>query len=237
MKLILSGVTGFIGHQVLVQALLSPESITSIIVLSRRVLPDSCPKDPRITTLVLSDADFLSYPPSVLSKLHGASACIWALGIKLADAEAHKRVTVDYTAAAARAFAALSPPEGSAKFRFLFLSGALAVSDPDARVLFLDDMRKLKGEGEKQVMEIAKENSRVFEAVVARPGMVHALGLSLTGILMALLPGDMAGVKVDTLADALVGAAVEGWEEVGNKTWSNGELVRRGREVAAKRNA
>jgi hypothetical protein len=73
MKLILTGTSGFIGSEVLSQALLHP-SITSIVALSRKPIPNSDPK----LKVVLVD-DFEHYSPSVLSELSGAEACIWYL--------------------------------------------------------------------------------------------------------------------------------------------------------------
>jgi N-acetyl-gamma-glutamylphosphate reductase len=74
MKVILSGSTGFIGGEVLDQALAHP-SITSIICLSRRALPESITASPKIKIIIVSD--FLFYPPEVLAQLEGSEACIW----------------------------------------------------------------------------------------------------------------------------------------------------------------
>lgn len=71
MKLILSGPTGFIGSEILNQALADP-SITSIIALSRKPLAIS---DPKLTVVIIDD--FLTYSPDVLVQLAGADACIW----------------------------------------------------------------------------------------------------------------------------------------------------------------
>ena len=93
MKIILAGSTGsigtihpssafpndgytkiLIGSVVLAQALLDP-SITSIIILSRRPLPQTLP--PKAKVLILTDKEFISYPPTVLAELADAEACIW----------------------------------------------------------------------------------------------------------------------------------------------------------------
>lgn len=74
MKVILTGVTGFIGHETLLLCLATP-SITSIVALSRRALPDSIPKDPKLKVLLLED--FTNYSPSIMNELSGAEACIW----------------------------------------------------------------------------------------------------------------------------------------------------------------
>lgn len=71
MKIILTGSTGFIGHEILTQCLRNPH-ITSIIALSQRPLPTNNPK----LTVRLVDG-FLTYPESLLQELRGAEACIW----------------------------------------------------------------------------------------------------------------------------------------------------------------
>ena len=74
MKVILTGVTGFIGHETLLQCLASP-AITSIVALSRRAPPDNIPKSPKLSTIIIND--FTNYTPEVMKELAGAEACIW----------------------------------------------------------------------------------------------------------------------------------------------------------------
>lgn len=76
MKFILTGCTGFIGGEVLLQCLQNP-AITSVIALSRRQLPEAFAKDPKLNVVIIKD--FNSYPDSVLEDLKGADACIWYL--------------------------------------------------------------------------------------------------------------------------------------------------------------
>ena len=72
-KIILSGVTGRIGKQVLHQAL-QDSTITSVIALSRRSLPDLV-RHAKLQVLVLED--FKVYPDEVVAELRDADACIW----------------------------------------------------------------------------------------------------------------------------------------------------------------
>lgn len=74
MKVILTGVTGFIGGEVLSQCLKNP-AVTSIVALSRRKLLETI-KDPKLEVVIMED--FNSYPEPVLEKLAGADACIWS---------------------------------------------------------------------------------------------------------------------------------------------------------------
>ena len=74
MKVILTGATGFIGSEALRQCLKSP-SITSIVALSRRNLPEVVTNNPNLKVLMMKD--FTSYPHTLLDELAGAEACIW----------------------------------------------------------------------------------------------------------------------------------------------------------------
>jgi uncharacterized protein YbjT (DUF2867 family) len=74
MKLILTGTTGFIGQEVLTQALAHP-SITSIIALTRKPIPATFTSHPKVKNVLIDD--FETYTPSVLEQLKGADACIW----------------------------------------------------------------------------------------------------------------------------------------------------------------
>ncbi len=74
MKVILTGTTGFIGTEVLSQALSHP-SITSLLVLSRRALPSPFPSDPKLRVVILED--FMNIPDQVMRDLEGCEGCIW----------------------------------------------------------------------------------------------------------------------------------------------------------------
>lgn len=74
MKVILAGSTGFIGREVLEQCIQHP-SVTSIVALSRRPLPEPAASHPKVEVVV--EEDFTSYSPSTLQAIQGAGACIW----------------------------------------------------------------------------------------------------------------------------------------------------------------
>jgi hypothetical protein len=76
MKFILAGASGLIGGEVLNQCLQNP-SIPSLILLSRRELPEIVARDQRIHIVVLED--FLSYPESVTQQFEGTKACLWSV--------------------------------------------------------------------------------------------------------------------------------------------------------------
>jgi dihydrodipicolinate reductase len=73
-KLLISGVSGRIGAQVLEQALQDP-SISSIIALSRRPLSELALRHNQLEVVVLTD--FTCYSDEVVAKFAGADGCIW----------------------------------------------------------------------------------------------------------------------------------------------------------------
>lgn len=77
MKLIVVGSTGFVGTEVVRQALKNPK-ITSLVALGRR--PVQVPEDAgdggsKLQSVILED--FTKYPDSVKSQLADADGCIW----------------------------------------------------------------------------------------------------------------------------------------------------------------
>lgn len=74
MKVVLTGVTGFIGREILDQCLQNP-SITSIVALSRREPQPPVTSNSKLKIVIMDD--FLVYPKPVLEEMRGAEACIW----------------------------------------------------------------------------------------------------------------------------------------------------------------
>lgn len=78
MKFIIGGSTGFVGAELLRQALLHP-GITSVVGLGRRETPLPQGIDASSASKLKSVAcdDFENYSEAVMSELQGADACIW----------------------------------------------------------------------------------------------------------------------------------------------------------------
>jgi len=136
MKVILTGVTGFIGSEVLAQCR-QDKSITSIIALTRRPLAKEISQDPKVETVVMKD--FTTYSPEILSKLEGADACIWSMG----TTDAIKELEIDYPVAFAKAFAP-SLATRQTPFRYMHCSGRLAEKDQTKKLYFLQEGRRIK---------------------------------------------------------------------------------------------
>ena len=74
MKIILTGSSGFIGTEVLTQAISNPD-ITSILVLSRKPLPEQFTSNSKVNVVIIED--LTSYTPEVLKQLERAEGCVW----------------------------------------------------------------------------------------------------------------------------------------------------------------
>ncbi|BCR93035.1 uncharacterized protein AKAW2_10081S [Aspergillus luchuensis] len=218
MKIILTGSTGFIGHEILTQCLRNPH-ITSIIALSQRPLPTNNPK----LTVRLVDG-FLTYPESLLQELRGAEACIWAIGVnRTRDTETARRINVEYTMAAMRTFGthlSFSVEGGGNKFRFVYLSGGMSERDQSRSLWMAGETRKIRGQVENELTDYEKNNNNV-EVYIARPGMVLARGMSLRTVVFGMGPS----IWVDDLAKVLVDVAVKG-DGDGERILENERMLR-----------
>ncbi|KAL9021138.1 MAG: hypothetical protein Q9185_001677 [Variospora sp. 1 TL-2023] len=146
--IILTGCTGTAGAAVLAHCINS-STIAKISVLSRRPVKQAEGKD---KVQVLIHKDFNSYPHSLLSKLEGASSCVWALGISTSQVNAseYRVITYDYGLAAAEAFASLSPA-----FNFVYISGAKVSRTPGR---FTPLFARVKGEAEASLLALRSEH-------------------------------------------------------------------------------
>jgi len=229
MKVILTGVTGLIGHEVLSRCISNP-AITAIIALTRREIPISNPK----LTIIVHE-DFTIYPPSLLQKLKGAEACIWCLGMNWPKTpEEDQRVNVDYTLAAARAFATRLDRGPRKTFRFIYLSGMYVEKDQEKSLWFLGDQRRRKGRLELELQRIGQDAQRGgFELFIARPGGVFGKDNVFVNAFMGLWNAVMglsvvSTISVDTLAMALVDIAEKGGEQ---RVWEMEHLKGRSRSL------
>jgi hypothetical protein len=210
MKVILTGSTGFIGNEVLLQCLSNP-SITSIVALSRRELKTIDPK-----LKVILHEDFSFYSPALISQLAGADACIYCLGsnIPIRPPELNRKINFDYTMATARMFAnllqtSLESTTCNKPFRFVYLSGALPEKNQEKQLWLLAENRRMRGELENALLQLGGEKRNAgLKVFIARPGFVQ----SKDEVVRAWLVGLVAkAIMIQDLAAAMVHVALNGY--------------------------
>ena len=114
MKVVLFGATGMIGQGVLRECLLDPE-VESVVAIVRSATGQ---RHPKLREVV--HRDFTDFS-GIESDLSGQDACFFCLGVSsvgMKEAD-YRRVTYDFTMAAARLLARLNPG-----MTFVFVSGA-----------------------------------------------------------------------------------------------------------------
>ncbi|KAJ7446768.1 hypothetical protein FB451DRAFT_1148321 [Mycena latifolia] len=219
MKIILTGTTGFIGTEVLAQCLRNP-TITTIVVLSRRLLPETVSADPKVQVIVMKD--FKIYPEEVVKQLEGADACIWSMG----TTDAIPELEIDYPLAFARAIAPTLVAQQK-QFRYMHTSGVLAERDQTKSLLFLQEGRRIKGTAENEVLAYAKEKVHEgrWETYIVKPAMV----LHTEGDVLKRMGGCVLGtVKVNELAAVMIDVVRNGNKE---QIIQNAEIVARGKAL------
>ncbi|CBF78288.1 putative nucleoside-diphosphate-sugar epimerase [Aspergillus nidulans FGSC A4] len=227
MRVILTGVTGQIGQELLTQCLANP-SITSIIALTRRDLSTTHPK---LRTYKMTESDFISYSnPDLVQDLRSASACLWTIGLtpskaRRADDELKRRVSLDYLSAAATAFTKDLQPNSARKFRFIFVSGAVVERDQKKALWYWGDFRRLRGESENILIRHEEKNPDVFEVHVMRPGPVP----TMAGTLHDRLLGLATSLRTDILAKAMIELALHGSVD-SERIYGNSRIVELGRK-------
>ena len=226
MKIILTGPTGFIGAEVLRFALLHP-AITAVVAISRRQLPT---KHPKLTVVIQSD--FLNYSNSTFQACAGAEACIWSLGVaRSLSAEQNRKINLNYTLAAAKAFTEILAPslEDGKKFRFVYLSGMMTERDPKRNLWFMKESRLIRvsdneawtpslgalanvkliseqGEVETALIRLEEEYEKSLLTYVARPGGVQPTNSLFPAMLQPLA----RAITVDDLAIKMLDTAING---------------------------
>ncbi|KAM3084148.1 hypothetical protein ACMFMG_001750 [Clarireedia jacksonii] len=180
MKLIVTGATGFVGQEIIRQALPNP-AVTSVIALARKpAVPASSTGDEATTTT--TSAKFQSviledwtspYPESVKQHLKDADACIWTLAITPSKAAAMDfaevtKVNHDYTINGLKNMVAVA----NKPFRFLYTSGSLIERDQSKTLTVLSEYRHMRGRTENEVLRIAEENTPDIQVTVAKPGLI-----------------------------------------------------------------
>ncbi|OAA66699.1 NAD(P)-binding domain protein [Niveomyces insectorum RCEF 264] len=209
MKVIVTGATGLVGRSLVEECIANPR-ITHALVLTRRPIAQDAAAHSKITE-ILHD-DFGAYPPELMAKLEGAEGCLWALGgpaHHFPDLATATKVQVDYTLAAAQAFLTHLAKPGAPPFRLVFCSGAMAEWDQSASLYLYKDTRRIKGQVEKALLELADGHRDALRVWCVRPSYISVPDAGLAARAIRALS---AGIAADRLATAMVKILVDGWE-------------------------
>lgn len=202
-SVLLTGASGNAGSGVLYACLGHPvvEKVTAIV---RRPLGQ---KDDKLVEVILND--FLDWT-KIEDKLGGHDACFWCLGISQSDVKTeaeYRRITYDFTMAAAKVLEKLNPG-----MTFCFLSGLGTKEDSS----FM--WARIKGQAEKDLRNLK------FKLYNFRPGFIHPIkGVKsryLSGRLLypLLKHSKKMSIEAEDFGRAMINATLYGY---GKKTLEN----------------
>lgn len=155
MRVLLFGATGMVGQGVLRECLLDSD-VESVVVVGRSTTGQQHAK---LRELLYSD--FLDFSP-IEQQLSGFDACFFCLGVSSAgmSEEHYRRITYDFTLAAARVLARLNP-----NMTFIYVSGTGTDSSENGRSMWA----RVKGKTENDLLRLP------FHAYMFRPGLIVPL--------------------------------------------------------------
>ncbi|KFH44121.1 hypothetical protein ACRE_050700 [Hapsidospora chrysogenum ATCC 11550] len=228
MKLIVTGGTGFVGGQVILQALRSPK-ITSVVALSRkpvRVEAGTEGADKLSNVLVES---YQSYPDDVKKALAGADALIWTVGVtptelaKGMSFEEARRVCQDDTIAG---LGAIHDAGTAETFRIVYMSGINGERDQTTTPPALPEYSLMRGAAENMVLEYVADKTG-WTATVAKPAIILAPWKPVENPEIVKFLGS---VEVSELVAAMLHQVINGIEK---DPLMNDELAAIGKKVLA----
>jgi hypothetical protein len=145
-----------VGQGVLRECLLDP-GVQSVLSIGRSATGQ---RHPRLRELI--HRDFLDFSP-IKSELTGFDACFFCLGVSSAGMteEAYRRITYDFTMAAARTLARINP-----NMTFIYVSGMGTDSSERGRPMWA----RVKGKTENDLLGLPFKAAYMF-----RPGLIVPL--------------------------------------------------------------
>lgn len=207
MKIVVTGVTGTAGSQVVKKAL-EDSDVSTVLAIGRR------PPDIQHDKLrVLVHDNFLDYS-KLESELSLYDACIWCLGISQTQVskKEYETITYDYTIEFAKTLLKVNPNS-----TFVFLSGSGADSSEKSRTLFA----RIKGKTENELKKLGFKNLYIARPGGIRPAagginpktsFLNKLMLPLFPLLERLAPAFV--IRAEELAQAMLNQAKHRNEKV-----------------------
>jgi uncharacterized protein YbjT (DUF2867 family) len=155
MRVLLFGATGMVGQGVLRECLLDSD-VESVVMVGRSATGQ---RHAKLRELLHSD--FLDFSP-IEKELSGFDACFFCLGVSSAglSEEKYRRITYDFTLAAAGVLARLNP-----NITFIYVSGTGTDSSESGRSMWA----RVKGKTENDLLSLP------FQAYMFRPGVIVPL--------------------------------------------------------------
>jgi len=204
MRIIIFGATGMIGQGALRECLADPR-VERVLAVGRRPLGV---RDDKLRELRLES--FLDYALAE-PELSGYDACFYCLGVSSAGLgeAAYRRITYDFTLAAAQALARLNPG-----MTFLYVSGAGTHSGGVGRTMWA----RVKGQTENALLALPFR-----AAYMLRPGfiqplhgirsrtLVYRILYALAGPFIPLLKRRGLVVTTEELGRIMIRLALEGY--------------------------
>ncbi|KAK0672396.1 hypothetical protein QBC41DRAFT_313750 [Cercophora samala] len=223
MKLIVAGSTGFVGAEIIRQALSNPH-IVSVVALSRRPAPTPQNLEPTADLTKLKSVtidDFgEEYPDSVKEELSNADACIWTIAITPAKSrlntwEQTVKVCRDYAIRGIETISQL--PRGNANgkpFRFVYISGYNCERDQSKKPMWpLRDYLLMRGEAESRILEFAQRSNGALAVLIAKPGLILGYGKIIPIAQRALMTViGVPKIAVQEISAALLDQVENGFE-------------------------
>ncbi|PSR83816.1 hypothetical protein BD289DRAFT_435240 [Coniella lustricola] len=239
MKLIIAGSTGFVGTELVRQALLHPR-ITSVVALGRR---ETCipagvnSEDAKKKLIPIVSQDFGQHSDATKKVFEGAGAVIWTVAVtpfKLKDFPWDEVIKVSREDALATlkviSKVNSSTTSPSQPLRYIYMSGFhvkrdRAEAEKNERLkqmpLMLDYI-VMRGDAEQQCVDFAKQSNGKVEVAITRPGLVQGPDRERRSI-----PG-VPDIEVEEVAAAQLEQVLNGFE---SEVLGNDDLVRIARKA------
>ncbi|TQS32617.1 hypothetical protein Golomagni_07062, partial [Golovinomyces magnicellulatus] len=214
MKLIITGATGYVGGEVIRQALSNPK-VTSIVALGRRETPVPENLGPSADSSKFKSViceDFNNYTDDVKKEIAGADACLWYVHhhhrlimilarvktncnrllavtpakLKSMDYEDVKKICFDYTVTSLKVLTDQPRGPGQKPLRYIYTSGSAAVRDPKLKPPVLGDYSVMRGQCEVESLQAAEANPEKLETTVIKPGLILSTDPAHESLMAAL---------------------------------------------------
>jgi nucleoside-diphosphate-sugar epimerase len=237
MKLVIGGSTGFVGVELVRQALLNP-AITSVIALSRRetpIPPEAGPDSTKLRSLVCDN--FESYSDRIKKELEDADACIWTIAVtpsklKTVPFEETCKISRDYAITAIQTLASLRHNQDG-PLRFIYMSGHFAPRNRAevAKELVnhgLINYGLLRGETESRILAYAEQSNGAIQSCVVKPGIIDSPDRE-----KRIIPG-VPNIGLHVIAAVLLDQIINGFEK---DTLGNDDMIRIGQRVIGEQQA